>query len=147
MKLSIKKIVRNFWPFILLFSTLVFALAANTYRAQYRWYDEATLQRGAQLFRENCVACHKVNAEGTTNWKVRDANGNLPPTPLNGTAHAWHHPKATLVSQILDGAEQYGRTMPGFGQKLSTKDAEATIAFFQSKWSDSVYQQWEGRNE
>ncbi len=147
MKPISNKTIKIFWPLLLIFSTLVFALAANTYRTQHRWYDEDTLERGAKLFQDNCVACHKANAEGSADWKMRDANGNLPPPPLNGTAHAWHHPKATLVSQILEGGSQYGGTMPGFGHKLTAKDAEATIAFFQSKWSDSLYQQWVKRDE
>lgn len=138
MTFSINNDFKSVWPFLLLFSTLFFVLAANTYRAEYRWYDETTLKRGAKLFQENCVACHQANTEGTADWKVRDANGNLTPPPLNGTAHSWHHSKATLVSQILQGGSQYGGTMPGFGHKLTATDAEATIAF---------YQQWAQRNE
>lgn len=36
--------------------------------------------------------------------------------------------------------------MPGFADKLSDEEMNAVIAYFQSKWPDSVYQKWAGAN-
>ncbi len=113
--------------------------------AQSRWYDQATLNKGSTVFQLNCASCHKANAEGTLNWKTTDNQGKLPPPPLNGTAHAWHHDKETLTYTIREGGVRLGGTMPAFKDKLSGSDIEAAISYFQSKWPEELYQKWENR--
>ena len=105
------------------------------------------LQTGGSLFQQNCASCHGANAEGTLEWKKTDSNGNYPPPPLNGTAHAWHHDISVLKNTIQEGGVKLGGTMPPFKDKLSTSDIEAVIAYFQSKWPDRLYQQWDTRNQ
>ena len=130
---------------LLISSALIFNLGISS--AQGRWYEQETLQRGAMVFQKNCASCHKANAEGTLEWKKRDALGVLPPPPLNGTAHAWHHDKEVLKITIQEGGAKLGGTMPAFNDKLSGSDIDAAIAYFQSKWSDELYQDWENRNQ
>jgi len=125
---------------------LISLLFAATVQAESRWYDQATVDQGAALFSQNCASCHGTNAEGTADWKKTDANGNFPPPPLNGSAHAWHHNKELLKRTIREGGAKLGGLMPGFADKLSDEEINAVIAYFQSKWPDSVYQKWAGAN-
>ena len=125
---------------------LISLLFAATVQAESRWYDQATVDQGAKLYSQNCASCHGINAEGTADWKKTDANGNFPPPPLNGSAHAWHHNKELLKRTIREGGAKIGGLMPGFADKLSDEEMNAVIAYFQSKWPDSVYQKWAGAN-
>ncbi len=110
-----------------------------------RWFTPEQVARGEKLFRENCAACHGNNAEATPNWKQTDANGNYPPPPLDGTAHAWHHDLEILRRTIRQGGKPLGGQMPAFEDKLDAAAIDAVIAFFQSKWPDDLYQRWAGR--
>ena len=107
-----------------------------------RWYTVGQLESGRALFRRQCAGCHGLDAQGTENWRQRDAAGNLPPPPLNGSAHTWHHSREQLRDYILEGGVALGGTMPGFAQSLEESDALAVIAYFQSTWDDSVYKRW-----
>jgi thiol:disulfide interchange protein DsbC len=122
---------------------VLLASSANTYAAEGdRWYSSRQVERGEVIFRENCAACHGPNAEATANWKQRDANGNFPPPPLNGSAHAWHHDLALLRRTVREGGKQLGGVMPAFADRLSAEDIDSAIAFFQSKWPEEVYRKW-----
>jgi len=116
-------------------------------QAESRWYDQAAVDQGASLFKQNCASCHGVNAEGTADWKKTDADGNYPPPPLNGSAHAWHHNKELLTRTILEGGAKLGGTMPAFAGKLTEQEIEAVIAYFQSKWPDPIYRKWASANQ
>ncbi len=105
--------------------------------------DQALLDRGRDLFRENCAVCHGANAEGTVdNWQERDASGKLPPPPLNGTAHAWHHTLNSLARTIRQGTMPIGGSMPAWGDKLTDDEIFAIIVWFSSLWPDELYQVW-----
>jgi len=112
---------------------------------QERWYSDEQVTQGEQLFRQNCASCHGQNAESTPNWKQTDVNGNYPPPPLNGTAHAWHHDLNLLRRTIREGGAKIGGQMPGFEGSLSAAEIDSVIAFFQSRWPDEIYQRWSGR--
>ena len=114
--------------------------------AAERWFNQAVVDYGAELFQQNCAVCHGANAEGTSDWKKTDANGNYPPPPLNGSAHAWHHSIPQLARSIKEGGIKLGGVMPPFADKLSDQDVLAVIAYFQSKWSDEIYTGWHDRN-
>jgi len=109
-----------------------------------RWYTQLQVEAGAALYQTHCAACHGNAAEGLTqDWRRRNENGNFPPPPLNGTAHAWHHPLEVLERTILEGGAPLGGVMPGFAGTLSSQDARSTIAYFQSYWPDEIYHTWE----
>ena len=103
-------------------------------------------QRGAEVFAQNCAECHGGNAEATPDWRKVNADGKYPPPPLNGTAHAWHHPLDMLRMTVRKGGAPVGGLMPSFEDKLSAGDIDAAIAFFQAKWPDEIYTAWLGRN-
>jgi len=110
-----------------------------------RWYSDEQVTQGEQLFRQNCAGCHGENAEATPDWKKTDANGNYPPPPLDGSAHAWHHDLDLLRRTIREGGAKLGGQMPAFESVLDAEQIDSVIAFFQSKWPDEIYQRWSGR--
>ena len=111
-----------------------------------RWYTPEQVEAGAALYAQNCASCHKPNAEGTADWKTRDANGKLPPPPLNGTAHTWHHSLDVLRQVVRRGGIPIGGSMPAFVDKLSAKEIDAILAWVQSHWSDEIYAIWHERD-
>lgn len=113
--------------------------------ALMRWYTSQQVLSGAVLYARNCASCHKPNAEGTADWMTRDANGKLPPPPLNGTAHTWHHPLTILRTVVSRGGAPVGGSMPAFGDKLSPQEIDAVLAWVQSHWSDRIYALWHER--
>lgn len=131
-----------------LFFLMLMTLTLNSFAAEAdRWYSNQQVDRGEVVFRENCSVCHGPNAEATADWKQRDANGNFPPPPLNGSAHAWHHDLALLRRTVGEGGKALGGVMPAFADRLSAEDIDSAIAFFQSKWPEEVYRKWAGNFE
>ncbi|MBU2863707.1 c-type cytochrome [Reinekea forsetii] len=112
-----------------------------------RWYTEQQLREGNKLFAENCASCHGVKAESIPNWKEVDDNGNYPPPPLDGSAHAWHHPLAVLDQVIAKGGAPVGGVMPAWESVLSFEQRLSVIASFQYYWSDDIYRMWLGREQ
>ncbi len=125
----------------ILFAALILLAGCGTEPAN-RWYSAEHVIHGNKVYQQNCAACHGVNAEATPNWKQTDANGNYPPPPLNGTAHAWHHSLDVLREQIREGGAPVGGVMPAFKQVLTAEEIDQAIAYFQSKWPDELYQKW-----
>ncbi len=107
-----------------------------------RWYTIAQKERGLKVFAKNCASCHGAQAQETVDWKTPTASGHYPPPPLNGTAHAWHHPLSVLKMVIREGGKPMGGVMPAWGEVLSEEEITAAIAAFQSYWTDEVYQRW-----
>ncbi len=107
-----------------------------------RDWDNETLQYGERLYMQNCAVCHGENREGAENWRQRDADGYMPPPPLDGRAHTWHHPYWQLKDMIRYGAEARGGAMPSFEDTLSYDDVEAIIAFIQAQWPDEIFEAW-----
>lgn len=107
-----------------------------------RQIDFAEVSRGAKLYQKNCAECHGSVGQGAPDWRQRGADGMFPPPPLNGTGHAWHHPRRMLHHVIANGSPG-GGNMPAWGDKLSDEDIGAIISWFQSKWPDQVYAAWE----
>lgn len=108
-----------------------------------RWYTQEQVQLGQTLFKNNCASCHGEQAQGlAADWKQPLADGSYPPPPLNGSAHAWHHPLSVLKRTIAQGGLPLGGKMPAFAQTLNEQEQLAAIAFFQSLWRDEIYQAW-----
>lgn len=134
--------IKSLWLALLLLAAHQSFAAQNN-----RWYSDEQVAAGSRLFQQNCAACHGENAQATADWKKTDANGNYPPPPLNGSAHAWHHDLDLLRRTIREGGAKLGGQMPAFEGQLNPWEIDSVIAFFQSHWSDEIYQRWAGRNE
>jgi mono/diheme cytochrome c family protein len=111
-----------------------------------RWYRAEQVASGERLFQVHCAECHGANAEGTASWREAGPDGKYPPPPLNGTAHAWHHPLSILRRTVQVGGVPLGGAMPGFGDKLNEQEIDAILAWVQSHWSDKIYAMWSERN-
>ncbi len=112
-----------------------------------RWYSNAQVARGNALFQEHCATCHKPDASGSPNWREADAEGKLPPPPLNGTAHAWHHPLPVLRRTVRMGGVPLGGSMPGFADKLNSQQIDDILAWVQSHWPEEIYKAWDRMNK
>lgn len=108
-----------------------------------REIDMAKVSRGARLYQANCAECHGSEGQGAPNWRERDADGMFPPPPLNGTGHAWHHPKRMLHYVIANGSPGGQGKMPAWGDKLDDEQIDAIIEWFMSQWPDQVYAAWQ----
>lgn len=100
------------------------------------------IRRGRQLYLKNCTVCHGIKGEGSPDWRKRNADGAYPPPPLNGTGHAWHHPKKVLVDTIMQGTARLGGKMPAWKDKLSVQEIDDIIVWFQSQWPEQIYEAW-----
>lgn len=112
-----------------------------------RWFTRSQYEMGKKVYADNCARCHGQYGQGIVDdWKQPNPDGSFPPPPLNGTAHTWHHPFSILLKTINEGGIPLGGTMPAFADSLSREEKVAAIAYFQSLWSDEVYERWEKMN-
>ena len=101
---------------------------------------------GESVFNKNCVSCHGVKGQGLTiDWKVKDANGNYPPPPLNGTAHTWHHSPEQLLYTINKGGTEMGGQMPAFENQLTEEEKKALIDYMYSLWPKEIQVKYDDR--
>lgn len=110
--------------------------------APSRQYDATQLRLGKQTFQQHCASCHGEQAQGDAQWRKRDAKGDYPPPPLNGSGHAWHHSTEVLRGMILNGSPQGRGNMPAWKGKLNEEKIDAIIAWIQSIWPQPVYDTW-----
>ena len=108
-----------------------------------RKLDPAQIARGKTVFEQNCAVCHGAQGKGLSgDWRVRDAQGNSPPPPLDDSAHAWHHPTKVLMKVVRDGSPGGMGNMPAWKDKLSEAQIEDVVVYIKSLWSDPVYRLW-----
>lgn len=108
--------------------------------------DPVVLKQGRELYLKNCTVCHGLNAEGAPDWRQRDAQGQFPAPPLNGTGHAWHHPMSALIDTIKNGTQRLGGNMPPWKDRLNDQEIKMIIYWFQSQWPDELYKAWQRIN-
>lgn len=113
--------------------------------APSRWYTHNQVKQGQGVFQVNCAVCHGAEAQGAANWQERGALGFYPAPPLDGSGHTAHHSLEQLLSTIATGGAPMGGSMPAFVDVLSDAEQAATVAYFQSLWSDEVYAGWLGK--
>lgn len=108
-----------------------------------RELEPATVEAGRTLFSQHCMVCHGAKGVGPkSDWRKRDADGKLPPPPLNGSAHTWHHSNEQLMEVIKTGSVAFGENMPAWGDKLSESEIVSILAYVKSLWPDEVYKIW-----
>jgi mono/diheme cytochrome c family protein len=128
---------------LVLLSALLAGCSDKEQSVSGRWYTATQIDNGAETFKNNCASCHGDNAQGIVpDWRKPLPDGSYPPPPLNGSAHAWHHPLKTLQRTIRNGGIPLGGKMPPFKDKLNSEEINSVIAFFQNKWSSEKYNAW-----
>ena len=101
---------------------------------------------GAELFAANCAVCHGPNGEGAPNWHIRNPDGALPPPPLNGDGHTWHHGDGLLYQIVSQGGKTleipgdtgFKSAMPAFGDRLSHDEIIAVLTYIKDLWGDKT---------
>lgn len=135
-------------PLALVTILLGSALVMVSLKSEARWYTDAQVQQGEKLFADNCASCHGNKAQGLAeDWRKTGPDGKYPPPPLNGTAHAWHHPRKVLRRTIRQGGIKIGGSMPPFAEQLKAEEIDAIIAWFQTHWPDKIYNIWMERDQ
>ena len=101
---------------------------------------------GRELFASNCAACHGAAGEGQPDWHIRKADGTLPPPPLNGGGHTWHHADGLLYRIVSRGGKMledplypgFKSAMPAFGDRLSHEEIIEVLTHVKSLWGDKT---------
>ena len=99
------------------------------------------VERGERIYVTYCAVCHGESGEGQPHWNVPKSDGTLPPPPLNGSGHTWHHGDGTLYKQIELGGGYldlpgFKSGMPAFGDQLSHQEIIDVLAYVKSLWGD-----------
>ncbi|MEO1918080.1 MAG: cytochrome c [Candidatus Thioglobus sp.] len=133
--------MRNFlWVLMAIFLTGCFD--GNDANAQ----ATDSVASGKKTFEENCVSCHGEGAKGLAkDWKKKNADGKFPAPPLNGTAHAWHHPPKGLLATINNGGVKLGGWMPGFKEQLNDAEKQGLLDYIHSLWPSELQQKYDSR--
>ncbi|MYA61827.1 MAG: cytochrome c [Dehalococcoidia bacterium] len=104
------------------------------------------VRSGEALFSGICASCHGLSGEGQPNWHIRKEDGTLPPPPLNGDGHTWHHGDGFLYKVVRDGGKwmespdipHFKSGMPAFGEQLSHDEIVGVITYVKSLWGDKT---------
>lgn len=89
------------------------------------WTTEELVDRGAQVYTANCVACHQANGQG------------VPPAfPALNESEFVTGPVAEPLDVILHGRP--GTAMAAFGGQLSDLDIAAVTTYMRNAWDNSV---------
>lgn len=107
-----------------------------------RQHDTAKVAAGEQVYRQHCARCHGEHGEGAPQWRQAGTDGKYPPPPLDGSGHAWHHPRQWLQEMIREGSPAGQGNMPAWKNKLTEQEIDAVVEWFQSTWPDQVYAVW-----
>ncbi|MEX2624240.1 MAG: cytochrome c [Acidimicrobiia bacterium] len=113
---------------------LILAISACTDDQGPGTADEAVLERGGDLYQQNCAQCHGTDLSGDPDWKTPNEDGSYPPPPHDSSGHTWHHPDRILLEIIRDGSDFPQSRMPAFGDRLDDDDIEAILEFIKSNW-------------
>lgn len=98
------------------------------------------LNRGARLYQEHCASCHGPEAQGHPDWQNPKV---VAAPPLNGTGNEWKRRKQDMIAVIKNGAKRGGiPVMPGWNGRLSDREIEDIIIWYQALWPADVYDRW-----
>jgi alcohol dehydrogenase (quinone), cytochrome c subunit len=91
--------------------------------------------RGAELYVDNCAACHRTDGEGSANALPKIAGNS---TVLSDDPNS-------LISVVLAGSSLPGTTvapsalgMPGFGWRLTNDEVAQLLTFIRSSWGNQA---------
>ena len=109
-------------------------------------FEGLDVTRGAELYTEQCAACHGAELEGQPDWRSPGPDGILPAPPHDDTGHTWHHSDAVLYNYTALGGDEvmarmgvpFDSGMPGFADTLTPQEIWDIIAYIQSTWPDRI---------
>lgn len=109
--------------------------------------DRGFVAQGAEIYAQNCAACHGADLSGEPgwpDWRQRKPDGRLAAPPHDETGHTWHHPDEMLFQITKLGTAAYigdpnhPSDMPAFGEVLSDQEIAAVLSFIKSTWTEEV---------
>jgi mono/diheme cytochrome c family protein len=110
-------------------------------------FNVANIARGALVYQENCAQCHGPEAQGHPDWRRAKKQGYAAAPPLDGTGPVAHLKKSEIIAVIKNGVKYNGQpVMPGWKGRVSDKDIEDVITWFQALWPSDVYASWQRQN-
>lgn len=110
-------------------------------------FEGLDVTRGAELYTEQCAACHGANLEGQPDWRRPGPDGIMGAPPHDVTGHTWHHDTPLLLEYTLLGGqaalEARGVTgfesgMPAFEEALSEDEVLTILAYIRSSWPEQA---------
>jgi len=97
--------------------------------------DQSVMNKGAQIYADECAGCHKSNGEGAA---------NLFPA-LNGSATVQQIDPASLLHVVLRGARSVATTpaptapaMPPFAWVLNDDQVAAVLTYIRNSWGNAA---------
>lgn len=121
------------------------SIATESGSTHDRRFSSESLMRGARLYQQHCAQCHGPEAQGHPDW--RDPKLVVAP-PLNGTGNEWKRQKQDIFAVIKNGAKRGGiPVMPGWNGRLSDREIEDIIIWYQALWPADVYERWLKAND
>lgn len=108
--------------------------------------DPQAVAVGAQIYAEQCAACHGENLEGQQNWRQREPDGRMRAPPHDATGHTWHHPENQLFDLTkfglakMSGLEGFKTDMPVYAEILDDAEIIAVLSFIKSRWPTEIRQ-------
>jgi mono/diheme cytochrome c family protein len=109
-----------------------------------RTFTTESLFSGVRLFHEHCAQCHGPEAQGHPDWqnpKVAAA------PPLDGSGNVWKRRKQDMIAVIKEGVKRNGEpVMPAWKGRLSDREIEDIITWYQALWPADVYERWRKAN-
>ena len=89
---------------------------------------------------------HGAGGEGQPDWHITKDDGTLPPPPLNGDGHTWHHGDGLLYRIVDEGGKAledpsyatFKSAMSAFGDRLTHDDIVAVLTYLKSLWGDKT---------
>jgi mono/diheme cytochrome c family protein len=101
--------------------------------------DSAPVDKGAQVYLQNCANCHGRRLQGQALWQLRDQYEGRRAPPHDSTGHTWQHSDEDLFHVTKFGKfpstpSSVVSYMPAFEHSLSDADIVAVLAFIKSRW-------------
>ena len=107
---------------------------------------------GRKVYEANCADCHGFNLEGQPDWRRRGTDGILPAPPHDENGHTWHHHDALLFAIVKLGGQALmppgvKSGMPAYGDVLSDREIDSSLAYIKSRWPSKIRSQQEMRTD
>ena len=134
----------------LLIAALAVVVACSSSSGEKAVSSVPVPRTGQEIFASTCAACHGASGQGRHNWHIANDDGTLPPPPLNGDGHTWHHSDGYLYRVVSQGGKinedpllpSFKSAMPAFGDQVSHEEIIAVIEYIKSLWGDKTSLGW-----